>query len=213
MAAIMTTKQCEGVSWGHVAELIQSGKGIEVGTVITDALKDGREFSVVAVHNNPYHKNEVAFRFVKAPFRCQMYDGNTNEGGWKGSNAREELKKFFELLPDDLQAVIKKKKIVQMLDGKRVKCKDKLWLPTEYEMFGECYYSEQTEADTVQFDYFKDRKNRMTAVEGEDDYAWNWLASPYASSTTYFCLVTGYGDADYSSASNSHGVAPGFLIR
>lgn len=213
MAAIMTTKQCEGVSWGYVAELIQSGKGIEVGTIITDTLKDGREFSVVAIHNNPYHKNEVAFRFVKAPFRCQMYDGNTNEGGWKGSNVREELKNFFELLPDDLQAVIKKKKTMQMLDGKIVKCKDKLWIPTEYEMFGESYYGEQSETDTVQFDYFKDRKNRMIPVDGEEDYALVWLATPHASNTTDFCYVSYHGHAYNIGASTSYGVAPGFTIR
>jgi hypothetical protein len=211
--AILIKKQDAAVSWAEVAEHIRNGEGIPVGTVIRDTLKDGRAFSVVAVHNDPYHINETAFVFLKAPFRKQMNSEYTNAGGWKASEVREELKEFFELLPDDLQAVIKKKKTVQIIGGEKVKCKDKLWIPTEYEMFGECYYSEQTETDTVQFDYFKDRKNRMIAVDGEDDYAFIWLASPCSSNTTNFCYVSNYGGASGNNASNSYGVAPGFTIR
>ena len=39
-----------------------------------------------------------------------------------------------------------------------------------------------------------------------------WLASPSASNTTYFCGVDGSGYASYGNASNSFGVAPGFII-
>ena len=212
MASIIT-KAATVTTWGSIAERIRSGEGIENGTIIEDTLKDGRKFSVVAVHNNPYHENEVAFVFASCPFRKGMNRTNTNAGGWKGSDLRKELKEFFELLPDELQAVIKKKKTVQVINGEEVKCKDKLWIPTEYEMFGESYYGEQSETDTVQFDYFKDRKNRMIPVDGEEDYALVWLATPYASNTTSFCPVGGGGNAGGYGASTSFGVAPGFTIR
>lgn len=211
--ALFIKKQETEISWAAIAENIRNGKKIVPGTIIKDVLKDGREFSVAAVHNDAYHENEVSFVFLKCPFRKQMNSDSENAGGWKESELRAELKEFFALLPDDLQAVIKKKKTVQIINGEKVKCKDKLWIPTEYEMFGESYYGEQSETDTVQFDYFKDRKNRMIAVEGEDDYAWVWLATPSASSTTAFCYVNYGGYASYYGASNSFGVAPGFAIR
>lgn len=212
MAILHLKKEVE-TSWKAIAGDIRNGEGIATGTVFSDKLKDGREFSAVAVHNDAYHENEVSFVFLKCPFRKQMNSDGKNAGGWKESELRAELKEFFALLPDDLQAVIKKKKTVQIINGEKVKCKDKLWIPTEYEMFGESYYGEQSETDTVQFDYFKDRKNRMIAVEGEDDYAWVWLATPYASNTTHFCYVSLNGGAISGSASYSYGVAPGFTIR
>lgn len=212
MASLHLKKKVE-TTWSAISGDIRNGEGVANGTIITDTLKDGREFSVVAVHNDAYHENEVSFVFLKCPFRKQMNSDGKNAGGWKESELRAELKEFFALLPDDLRAVIKKKKTVQIINGEKVKCKDKLWIPTEYEMFGESYYGEQSETDTVQFDYFKDRKNRMIAVEGEDDYAWVWLATPHASNATYFCNVSDNGNAYSYYASDSFGVAPGFTIR
>lgn len=212
MASVIT-KSAEAASWGGIAERIRNGYGIKVGTVVEDTLKNGKKFSVVAVHNDPYHRNEVAFVFTSCPFKSEMNETNTNAGGFKESLARNRLANFFDLLPDDLQAVIKKKKTVQVINGERVKCKDKLWIPTEYEMFGGSYYGEHTETDIVQFDYFKDRKNRMIPIDGEDGYGWVWLATPCASNAAYFCVVSNGGYAYSNGTSYAAGVAPGFIIR
>ena len=103
---------------------------------------------------------------------------------------------IFNLLPDDLQEVIKERR------------GHKLWLFSRREVFGEDGRYICPEED-VFLPYYKDAENRVKLRDGEPD--WWWLASPSAAFTAGFAIVDLSGNSSYG-AGNSLGVAPGFCI-
>lgn len=196
--------------WSEVAKVLAAGNDgyLSVGDVITDKLKNGETFSVEVVALNPYAENTAVFVFKDLPERYVMNDDATNRGGWRDCKMRRHLRdEFFALLPDDLQAVIKERTIKQKLNGNIVTTQDKLWIMSHVEIFGGTY---ETDIDDVQFEWFKDRRNRIKFFNGEP-YYW-WERSPYYNGTNYFCCVTTSGSADTTGASGSSGVAPAFII-
>lgn len=196
--------------WSEVAKVLAAGNDgyLSVGDVITDKLKNGETFSVEVVALNPYAENTAVFVFKDLPERYVMNDDATNRGGWRDCKMRRHLRdEFFALLPDDLQAVIKERTIKQKLNGNIVTTQDKLWIMSHVEIFGGTY---ETDIDDVQFEWFKDRRNRIKFFNGEP-YYW-WERSPYCGSATYFCYVTAGGHAGYYDARYSFGVAPAFII-
>ena len=196
--------------WSEVAKVLAAGNDgyLSVGDVITDKLKNGETFSVEVVALNPYAENTAVFVFKDLPERYVMNDDATNRGGWRDCKMRRHLRdEFFALLPDDLQAVIKERTIKQKLNGNIVTTQDKLWIMSHVEIFGGTY---ETDIDDVQFEWFKDRRNRIKFFNGEP-YYW-WERSPYYNTTYYFCFVITAGNAGYSYAYLSYGVAPAFII-
>lgn len=196
--------------WNEVAKVLAAGNDgyLSVGDVITDKLKNGETFSVEVVALNPYAENTAVFVFKDLPERYVMNDDATNRGGWRDCKMRRHLRdEFFALLPDDLQAVIKERTIKQKLNGNIVTTQDKLWIMSHVEIFGGTY---ETDIDDVQFEWFKDRRNRIKFFNGEP-YYW-WERSPYYSSASNFCYVNAYGSAGNYNAHNSYGVAPAFII-
>ena len=196
--------------WSEVAKVLAEGNDgyLSVGDVITDKLKNGETFSVEVVALNPYAENTAVFVFKDLPERYVMNDDATNRGGWRDCKMRRHLRdEFFALLPDDLQAVIKERTIKQKLNGNIVTTQDKLWIMSHVEIFGGTY---ETDIDDVQFEWFKDRRNRIKFFNGEP-YYW-WGRSPYCSTASYFCFVGTSGGAIGSGAYISRGVAPAFII-
>ena len=96
-----------------------------------------------------------------------------------------------------------------MIDGES----DLLWLASEMEVFGLHDWTENDPDRGEQMAYYKRRGNRIKALgdEGEAAYGW-WERSPFAYDATYFCAVYSGGNAGYSSASGSYGVAFGFCV-
>lgn len=196
--------------WSEVAKVLAAGNDgyLSVGDVITDKLKNGETFSVEVVALNPYAENTAVFVFKDLPERYVMNDDATNRGGWRDCKMRRHLRdEFFALLPDDLQAVIKERTIKQKLNGNIVTTQDKLWIMSHVEIFGGTY---ETDIDDVQFEWFKDRRNRIKFFNGEP-YYW-WERSPYYNNATAFCRVAAGGLADYNGARRSYGIAPAFII-
>ena len=196
--------------WSEVAKVLAAGNDgyLSVGDVITDKLKNGETFSVEVVALNPYAENTAVFVFKDIPERYVMNDDATNRGGWRDCKMRRHLRdEFFALLPDDLQAVIKERTIKQKLNGNIVTTQDKLWIMSHVEIFGGTY---ETDIDDVQFEWFKDRRNRIKFFNGEP-YYW-WGRSPRYGSAARFCFVGTSGNADYYNAYYSYGVAPAFII-
>ena len=102
-------------------------------------------------------------------------------------------------------------KTIQIQNGATLECDDLLFLPSEYEVHGEEIYAKYNGVDK-QFPFYEERTNRIV-VDEDGDTTWRWLASPTAGNTTAFCHVNGGGSAGNTNASNSFGVAPGFVIR
>lgn len=135
----------------------------------------------------------------------------TNKGGWKDSWMREWLNgTMFQLLPDELQAIIVPRVIKQTIGGKVVETEDKLWLPSFAEMFGA--NSDWAPADTgdAQFQLYQTERSRVKECGGRGTW-WYWLRSPSGSDSTYFCSVDFNGYAT-NYASSADGVAFGFCL-
>ena len=83
---------------------------------------------------------------------------------------------------------------------------DKLWVPSQTEMFGG---ENEVDQGDVHFPLFATPKSRVKNRNGE--WEWYWTRTPRASSSTGFCYVNG-GGYSVNNAFNSLGVAFGFLI-
>lgn len=88
---------------------------------------------------------------------------------------------------------------------------DKLWLFSEMEVFGEHDWTENDPDRGFQFEYFKDRRNRIKVDENGTAHWW-WERSPSGSDSDYFCIVSSSGDASHNYADITGGVCFGFYI-
>lgn len=117
---------------------------------------------------------------------------------------------FFEQLPDWLQ-----KKIVPVVkktytDGKIVETVDKIFIPSEIEVFGKTKYSKKGEGE--QYEFFKEWHNRVKGYKDSDCAWWHWLRSPGSGNNSNFCIVNSNGKYNSSLASANGWVAPCFAI-
>lgn len=115
--------------------------------------------------------------------------------GWKKHLGTMDgyLEKLFQLLPDDLQAVI---------------CGGKLRLLREREVFGWGNYGEQE--DCWQLPRYREPKNRVKRLYGVPfPY---WMSTLNSNNPVYFCSVDSGGNSTSTSAINSIGVCFGFDI-
>lgn len=198
----LTQTVTKEITWKDIAAFCESGKAadlLSVGDIISITLKNDEKMRIAVAGINTYKENEVLFAFKDILSKeAPMNEEWTNEGGYEASDMAKYLDtEIFDLLPDDLQAVIKER------------CGHKLWLFSRQEVFGEDgrYICPD---DDVHIPYYQDSENRIKLRDGEPD--WWWLASPNAANTTYFCSVDGNGYSLSYGASDSLGVAPGFCV-
>lgn len=199
--------------WSDIARNVSADSAgyLSVGDCITDKLKDGREFTVEVAAIDPYDANTVVLVFKNAIESHCMNNDATNDGGWRDSGMRQWLnEEFIELLPDELQKVIKPRFISQRQGDRILESEDKLWLLSEMEIFGICGHSNSDEDDT-QFELFKDARNRVKTYVDGTSACW-WERSPYYNYYNSFCSVNPNGRAYRGIAAFSYGVAPAFII-
>ena len=204
-------------SWSEIAEEIRNGYGYRVLALfdeVTFTLKNGKEAGVRVIAINPYHPNEMVFQFTSCLGEMSMNSRITNAGGWAKCDANAKLNsEYWELLPDDLKAVIKKRKIVQTISGTTYESECNLWYPSLKEVVGDNpRYENYTRCDVgdVQFPGLAKQIDRIRDLNGET--YWYFLRSPYTGNTAYFWGVYYYGYVNSTNASNSNGVCPCFLI-
>jgi hypothetical protein len=97
---------------------------------------------------------------------------------------------------------------------------DKLWLPTEWEIFGANTYSwssgNQAEIESTQgrLEFYQSAEDRIkyALIGGTVTAVCWWEASADCGNTSHFCDVHTNGGAGLSSASREFGVAPAFPI-
>lgn len=203
----------ERSSWEEIADVINRGEArrlFDVGDSISCTLKNGKDVNFIITAINPYQPNQVAFEFESLlPDTKVMNSRNINRGGWAKSEMKEYMKEVFALLPDDLQAVITPRRIVQKLsDGTENMSDDNyLWLRSLTES-GKPY---EADVGDVAFPYFTGQRSRIKELN--DETMWYWLRSPYISnSTTFWYVHTNGGVNHYISAYGSIGVCPCFFI-
>ena len=204
-------------AWQNLADAVQDGSsGLKVGDEIADVvLKDGQKVTmqVAWVAEDGAAVKLISKNCLKEEYR--MNEERTNKGGFPASDLFKKLQtEIFELLPDDLAAVVADETRQQMIDGEVVEYTCKLWLPTEKEIHGENYFGEDEDDNTRQLPIFEDRRNRIKKLGENGEYTcWYWCDSPYASNTTIFCLVDYGGLAHGYGASTALGVPVCFTIK
>ena len=207
---ITTTKTFES-SWAVLKDAVKNGTIHDVlhsKDKIPVTLKNGEKTAVIATYDESGKLFFVFENCLRDPQR--MNSRHTNRGAWANSEMREYMNQIFELLPDDLQAVIETTHIIQTHNGGTYESHDKLFLLSEEQVFGKCRYSEP-EQGVSQFDIFTCERDR---VKERDDVGteWWWLRSPYSGYSSYFVYVNTSGFVNTNNASYSYGVAPGFCI-
>lgn len=152
----------------------------------------------------------------KALFTFQLHDcygeskkmnsSNTNAGGWTSCAMRStHLPAILAKMPTDVQSGIREVNKLTSAGNQSATINttaDKLFLPSEIEIFGSVSYSKRGEG--TQYDYYKEGNSRVKSYKGN---ASNWWGrSPTATNSASFCLVYSSGEAYFANASTSCGV-------
>ena len=144
--------------------------------------------------------------------KYQMNSSNTNSGGWTSCAMRStHLPAILALMPSEVQAGIKEVNKLTSAGSQSSTINttaDKLFLLSEIEIFGSTTYSKSGEGS--QYAYYSAGNSKVKNFSGSAN-GW-WERSPFGSSSTYFCRVTGGGYANGNVASSSYGVAFGFCF-
>ena len=207
-------------TWAGIKKIIDAGKAAEYisnGDRFTVELSTN-ETLIYEANVNTYGQGEVDF----IPTYCmavtkQHHTSNTNAGGWNNSDIRNFLNNTFILtLPEDLQAVISAKPVKATIGSQSntlQTAEDKIWIPTEKEVFGQITYSGSAEnAVNNMYPIFTDNASRVRTQGANGAAVSVWLASPGVSNSYNFCTVTASGAPAHYNAGTSCGVLPCFRI-
>ncbi|MDR0527829.1 MAG: DUF6273 domain-containing protein [Spirochaetaceae bacterium] len=200
-----------------------NGNGGAVSVTNTNAGSEKLRVMVVAI--NPYFgKNgngmatpHIIFHFKSYPGDSRINQVDNNAGGYAASEMRIYLSgNYWKGLkdagvPDGVVWAISRR---VANGGSGVTgadtIQDKLWLPTELEMFENGNYSTSYESRGNQgyFAYYETNAERKKIPN------WYWLATPSKYNNERFCLVGLNGDIHANQNSNfSGGVAPAFCVK
>lgn len=209
MAVLTQTVTTEtAINWEELAQQIKNNtSGLKVGDIITEKTLDDEEMDLVVVDMGPGWARFESKDCL--PVEVAYNQNNRNAGGFAGSDVKHYLnKEVFNSLPEELRNVIAEVERKQE-NGKSSLCR--LFLPTESELFGDCYYSED---DTYsQIEYYKDRRNRIKCNRKGGSPDWYWTASVRSGSSTHCVGVGGNGDSGNWYASNELCVPVCFVIQ
>ena len=146
-----------------------------------------------------------------------MNSSATNAGGWKNCARRTWCNNvFFAALPSTWQSMVKivNKKVSVGNNSSTIETvQDKIFLAAEIEIFGSTAYSFAGEG--TQYTYYKNataNRYKMPKWGSPNVSHIYWERSPYSGNSTYFCIVTGGGNANGYNASSVRGVAPCLCI-
>lgn len=158
---------------------------------------------------------DIAFSSMK------MNTAQTNSGGWAGCPMRTWLNEtLINGLPSDLTDVITPCTKYTNNTGNSnaesdiTSTSDKLWLLSEFEVFGSRKNANQYEHNyQKQYTYYK---NGISTIryhhQSTGSTFWWWLRSAGCNDSDKFCFVNSYGSADRVYVNYAGGVVLGFTI-
>lgn len=205
----LITRRTEGTTWKDIAALVAAGS-LKVGDQIEDELLTGEKMVYEVAHIT-----EDRMDFISRDTMAERFTWNENgrnTGGFKKSDLCKALNgKAWEQLLEELKAVICERECIQVVDGEEEKFMLKLWLPSEYEVFGEEWFSNAKEGE--QLEIFKDPRNRIKMGGHGGSRADWWLLSVNGGYSTYACSVTGDGYANDGNCTRDFRVPLCFSIK
>jgi hypothetical protein len=183
--------------------------------------------SIIAITLNGGAPTHLVFQFQNIPdlIRQRMNSGTiTNEGGYA-----ESMMRRFYILTDFLTGLKAATGLTDSLLWAPVRkvskggnpevgtdtITDALWLPTEWEMFGERIHSSQeyeVDAGQARLEYYQTAAERIK-YDTETSPGWYWTASPKSGSAQSFCLIYSDGLGVYQSSNAMRCVAPAFCVK
>ena len=202
-------------SWGQIKEAALAGtvrEQLHSGDIISIKLKTGEDVALDVTYDENGKCFFVFHDCLKQ--RRPMNNRATNKGGWKASDLRKAANdEIFKTLPDELQEIIVPTKIVQIINGERIECEDKLFCLSYTQIAGRVWPEMNArEPEDTQLDIFKTERSRVKEIDGETVY-W-WERSPYVNYSSHFNSVGTSGNPNYYSYANySYGVCLGFCIN
>lgn len=209
MAVLTQTVTKEtAINWEELAQKIKDNtSGLKVGDIITEKTLDGEEMDLVVVDMGPGWARFESKDCL--PVEVAYNQNSRNAGGFADSDVKRYLnEEVFNNLPEDLRNAIAEVERKQE-NGKSSLCR--LFLPTESELFGDCYYSED---DTYsQIEYYKDRRNRIKCNRKGGSPDWYWTASVRSGLSTVCVNVYDNGASVDWGAGNELYVPVCFVIQ
>ena len=205
----LTTRRTEETTWKDIAALVTAGS-LKVGDQIEDELLTGEKMVYEVAHIT-----EDRMDFISRDTMAERFTWNENRrntGGFKKSDLCKALnEKVWEKLPEELKAVICERECIQVVDGKEEKFMLKLWLPSEYEVFGEEWFSDAKEGE--QLEIFKDPRNRVKMGGHGGSRANWWLLSVSGGYSANACGVGSNGGAGGNNCASDFRVPLCFSIK
>lgn len=117
-------KVSERTTWDAIQKDVDEGKAGEyqIGTIVVETLKDGRQMPYVLAATNHYQQDELIFINMENYGDHCMNKRDANKGGWNKSEMRRHANKdILALLPGEMAAVIAPRTIVEIEnDGTRI---------------------------------------------------------------------------------------------
>jgi hypothetical protein len=210
-----------GISTVTDQELAGHGRLLRLIVVGINSFNEGQGggYNVSSGNGTDAH---LVFQFQNLPFTRNMNTSMTNMGGYAASAMRTWLTGNFlpgleaAGVPD---AVLWAPARYVANGGNSATAasvlSDKLWLPTERELFGaqtNSHAAWETAANQARLAYYEDAGKRIKYNSHNTALAY-WEASPYFDSAFYFCYVLNSGAAGNYLAGNDSGVAPAFCVK
>ena len=207
------------LSWNEIAAKAAAGDftGLNIGDYKDITLTTGEsvrmELAGIDTYFGYQSNNNHRLYFISRDCLATAYamnSTNTNTGGFPASALKTTLNTtIFNTLPADLRAVIKADKRLCSTKGSWAWQEDqKLWLPSEVEVWGHNTWSEVGYGNGcgVQFPIFAGSLRHICKGQGkgkaeQGSRSFWWCDSPHASNSTNFCDVNydGYAGNLYAS--------------
>ena len=156
-----------------------------------------------------------------APLTLQLHDlygteysihtSGDNSVGWTGCAVRTtHLPAILQLMPNEVQTAIRAVNKFTAMPSKAdiQSTADKLFLLSEYEIFGKRSYSSIEEG--TQYEYYLTTGNSLK-YKGDKTDTW-WERSPRTNSTFRYCMVTTSGAASIEAATVVHPISFAFCF-
>lgn len=188
----------------EISKIIQSGEAREhfqPGEVVNI---NGIEAEVIGFnHDKSEHspsRPTVTFMMRQVAGKRPFHDGECPDG-WIGSDLRSWMNnEFFFTLPEELRtAILSVKRITRNHEGRTFESADKLFVPTESEMFGSAIWSDHEDGE--RYEAFGTSESRVLVDEDGEDCPF-WCCSSSAGSSGNICCVIsdGYPTSDGAAA-------------
>jgi len=185
----------------RLSKIVRSGKA-QRKLFANDIIKIlGKEYKVIGfdhdkIIGNSERNTITLVRYVLLPPRSM------SGSNWRDSGLRKYLnEEYIKELPDALvEHIHPVRKITHTHDGEKIETEDRLFIPSESELFGSAIYSDYE--DGKRYEAFSTSENRQ--LKGEDgDYWYYWTRSNSCGVYTHFAHVNSGGTANSLNASNA----------